>query len=46
MFAEIIIYMNNRKSAACGAFVAILLLTRNLFRTDIIEISWNTGNES
>jgi hypothetical protein len=38
MLAETIICVNKRKSAACRAFMAIPLLTRNFFRTDIIKI--------
>jgi hypothetical protein len=41
MFAEIIICMNKRKSAACSALMAIPLLTRNFFRSDIIKIRGN-----
>jgi hypothetical protein len=38
MFAEITIWKNKRKSAACRAFTGVPLLTRNFFRTNIIKI--------
>lgn len=43
MFAEIIICMNRRKSAACRAAKAITPLTRSFFRTDIINIRVNVA---
>jgi hypothetical protein len=45
MFAEIIICMNIRKSAACNAYMAIPLLTKNFFCTDIIKIRGNIGSK-
>jgi hypothetical protein len=41
MFAEINIYMNKRKLAACSAFMAIPLHTRNFFCASIIKIRRN-----
>jgi hypothetical protein len=41
MFAEIITCKRKRKSAACHTFIAIPLLTRNLFCTGIIKIRGN-----
>jgi hypothetical protein len=37
MFAEIAISMNKGKCADCHIFMAILLLMRNFFHTDIIK---------
>jgi hypothetical protein len=44
MFAEIIICKNKQKAAGDHAFIAIHLLTRNFFHTDIIKITGNIAD--
>jgi hypothetical protein len=46
MFAEIIICMNKRKSAACCTLMAVPLLTRNFFCANIIKIRGNIGGDA